>query len=700
MRHLTKRLLAGVLALALLCGANTAFAVEAKIYTGSHATGSTTNEGTVTEGLVNVVLPSVQEDFFDFVLDPGNCIASTNAAAYNGIAYREGSVYFRSLADNGEVLLSPDSHPLTIINKGVVPVEADVSLKVNKGQYDFTFADTPDFLDANGNAISGNAMYLALASGRRTAPVKSSTDETGNTVYSASLRNWIGVTENTHDVVWNPDTEAYGYVIKDGLTDDDFQSASFYVTGEISDGDWEEAESGINLSVVWDIYYSQSDDSESPYSDPDIEPSVRVKTGTREAGGTVVLRVDMGAGANLMTYIDRVSYLHSNGTVGTIDQLSLEAVNFYTNTVTFSAPSDILNGSDWKLCFSNGNGGSAEVPFDPVAEEVFEPDPAVTVLSKASEAGDMVIMDVYFGHGETAYPYVERLEYTKADGTPTAFLGLSRSNASDTGVTVSLTANSTLLAGRDWKLILSNDAGQTTALDAAIYDATAVPQEPSVTVNSKASVVGDRVSLTVSYGSGATAYPYVDQIVYDSGTIAKSALTIEGQTITFAATEAILAGRNWKLQLSNKASETFLMDIDIYEEPAVDPTVTVTSKASASGDTATMTVDWGAGAKAMTSVSKITYKKSGGTAATIKASSSSLTVNGNTVSLTFDATTIKGTDFVLVLTNASSETKEFPVDLVEPAQETGTDPTVTVASKASASGDTATMTVNWGTGSK
>ena len=710
MKPLMKRLLAGLLTFALLNGIGTAFAVELKTYGTGHTTGATTNQGRPEE-LVNIVLPSVQEDFFDFILDPSNCIATTNAAAYNGIAYKEGNFYFKSMTEDGEVLLSPDSQPLSIINKGTVPVEVNVSLKVNKGAYAFSFADTSDFLDANGDAINGNAMYLALASGRRTAPVAASTNDSGQTVYSASLDSWIDATRGAHDVVWNEDTQTYAYVVKDGLTDNDFQSVSFYVTGAIQGDGWADADSGVALSVVWDIYYAQSSDTESPYSDPNLAPSVTVTTATRAPGENVVLRVDMGAGENLMTSVDSVSYLTSSGETANIVGLSVEALNFYTNAVTFSAPSDILTASDWKLCLSNSDGNTTEVAFDPVAEEA-DIDPTVTVTNKATAPGESAVITVDWGSGSKAMDSVSKVTYVNASGDAAEISGSDDITVSGNTVSVKLTNES--ITGTGFKLILSNASGETFEADVDLADYVDPGTDPTVTVTSKVTASGETARMTVDWGSGAKAMTSVSKLTYTksngvsaSFATSSSYLNVSGNVVTFKFNATTIQGSNFILVLKNGNGTTAEFPVELIEgpdsgddEPGVDPTVTVTSKASAAGDTATMTVDWGSGSKAMTKVSRVAYVNASGNADSVT-STTYLKTSGNVISLTFTAATIQGTDFKLVLTNASGATFEAPVDLVDASPESNDGaPTVTVTKKVTASGQTASMTVDWGSGSQ
>lgn len=779
MRHLTKKLLSGFLALAMLYSClGTAFAGgNISHYASGRATGSAINQGQVTEGRINVVLPTVAVDFYNLILDPTGAVVANGAAGYPGVVdYDEGKLYFKNqnVDAAGGIALYHNSDPLTVINKGTVPVNVRLSVLVDPGGYDFSFSDTPDFQDPG----AGLAMYLAAVSGRRWEPV-TTVDSGGTPVSAAVLDSWIGAVEGLHDIEWEPGRQIYRYVPKADAPDSAFQSFSFFMTGAITEGEWTESGAPIALTPFWEV--TESEDEAFPYPDPDVAPSVKEKTRVSAPGANVVLLADMGCGSESYTMdaINSVTYQKADGSSATIsaDALTIEDLDAnttritystpaaYTRRVTFAAPEDVISASEWKLHVSNSSGAKAEAEFDPVG-----PDPVVWVVQQATLAGDTVSIDVHYGSGDTAFPYAARIDYTTKDGESAAYDVLTRGNNA-----VSFAPNRAFLEGSGWKLVLAKEdaeGAEEIPFDVDIYKPAQTQREPTVRVSAKASATGDTVSLSFNYGAGLGYYPNVDKAVFDlpaaegeestEGEIPASAMTVSGTKVTFKATEAFINGANWKIQLSNAAGDTCQLDIDACKLPTPTPTPTpeptlppgvtatstptprathtptptienreveivVTKKAAASGDTAEITVDWGAGEPQMTSVAELKYTTYDNRAASIS-SETYLTVKEHVITVLFNASTIKGHDFVVVLRNAYGELKEYPVDLLEaytptipptpsptPSPEASPtptpkptftptptienrDPVITVVKTAAASGEMAEMTVDWGSG--
>jgi hypothetical protein len=224
---------------------------------------------------------------------------------------------------------------------------------------------------------------------------------------------------------------------------------------------------------------------------------------------------------------------------------------------------------------------------------------------------------------------------------------------------------------------------------------------PTATVNTKATAAGESSTVTLNWGAGEKAMSSVKQVTYTtvSGTAAQisgsSEITTSGDTVTVKFDATSIKGNNFKLVLTKVSGETYELALSLanYEEP---PSATVTKKATAPGQSSTITVSWGVGSRAMTSVQKVTYTNASGAAAEI--TTSEITTSGATVSVKFDRNSIQGTDFKLILTNGKGSTCALPLDLAafDPSAGLGAD--ATVSNKAKSATQTATVTVDWGSG--
>ena len=213
--------------------------------------------------------------------------------------------------------------------------------------------------------------------------------------------------------------------------------------------------------------------------------------------------------------------------------------------------------------------------------------------------------------------------------------------------------------------------------------------DPTVSVSSGAIVVGDTVKFTVDFGSGSGSMPHLDGIRFVKADESEGFISAEDITLvwldayeavaTVTATADAVYGSEWAVKLSNDDGATALLPIEFLapDDGSTDPVVTVTTPVRVSGGTATLSVDWGSGRKAMSSVKELAYKKASGAAATISGTSSSITVTGNTIKIKLASTPFKGSDFVLILTNDDGGIFEAPVELVDTTPSPTSTPTPT-----------------------
>ena len=199
--------------------------------------------------------------------------------------------------------------------------------------------------------------------------------------------------------------------------------------------------------------------------------------------------------------------------------------------------------------------------------------------------------------------------------------------------------------------------------------------DPLVTVEVAAENAGDPAALLIDYGTGNKAMSRVDKVVYttaDEETAELTELVVDGTQVVFEADAAMLAGKDWKLRFSGDDEETTI-DIpfnlveadepDIVEPDPRDPVVTIKGVKKAA-EKAVLTVDWGFGSKAMTTITKVNYKNQKGTSATL--SGSAISISGDTVNITVSKAAFTGSDFVLVFSNSvTGATFEQPCDLID-----------------------------------
>lgn len=122
------------------------------------------------DGVIQVVMPTNVEHVFDFIMDPQELIAKTDAAAYGGSRFEEdATLFFKRSDDEAEADYSSISDIVTIANKGEEDVTVIVTARILPDSiYGITMSDDPEFTD-NMEA----SLYLALTDGEVTVPVDS-----------------------------------------------------------------------------------------------------------------------------------------------------------------------------------------------------------------------------------------------------------------------------------------------------------------------------------------------------------------------------------------------------------------------------------------------------------------------------------------------------------------------------------------------
>lgn len=120
------------------------------------------------EDVFQVMFPTGTEGVFDFIMDPQELIRMTDAAAYGGLSFEEGSNLFFRRHDGGtEEDYSSSSDALVITNIGTADAGIEVSAAISPDSLEkIVMTGDPSF---EGDAKA--SLYLALTDGVHTAPI-------------------------------------------------------------------------------------------------------------------------------------------------------------------------------------------------------------------------------------------------------------------------------------------------------------------------------------------------------------------------------------------------------------------------------------------------------------------------------------------------------------------------------------------------
>ena len=98
---------------------------------GDEKTGVGEVEGSVKQDIYQVVLPTVTDEMFDFIIDPQGLINKTDAAAYDGKTFEEGGTLFFERKDGGvEEDYSSMSDAIKITNRSSMAIDVAVEVHV------------------------------------------------------------------------------------------------------------------------------------------------------------------------------------------------------------------------------------------------------------------------------------------------------------------------------------------------------------------------------------------------------------------------------------------------------------------------------------------------------------------------------------------------------------------------------------------
>lgn len=345
MKKFGRRIMAMVLASAMMCTPMTAFAAEGAQTDPEANSGSLEGTGTV-EGIAemkvySVVLPTTTDnEAFKFVLDPQNLIAETAVDANNdqrtfadGTTGNEG-LYFTDT--DGK--LSTTSDTLVATNKS--SYDLDISLKASVTDltsaddadkaYSISMADSATFDTTNTNL----SMYLALQH-----KVTGDADTTTTPITSSEITIPATVPGDANAYQLQYDSSAdtkYSYVLTDAAKEDTYSwnTVEFNLTGACNtNADWTNAvDATPKVEVTWELT-EHVDSYLSANTISTSNASVTISAPEDVSISSVVLnKVGSTSGTPL---VSGNTYTYSSGTL-TIKSTVVSANSGATIDITFS----------------------------------------------------------------------------------------------------------------------------------------------------------------------------------------------------------------------------------------------------------------------------------------------------------------------------------------------------------------------------
>lgn len=242
MRKGFKKAIASMLAVTMVLGTSiVSFAgatPAAGVSNNTTLTSSGNFEGHVDKNVVNVTLPTVSADNYNFIIDPEMLIDATNHAKYPNASFSGTTgVYFPNSVTGSTVNYTDESAKGTVTNKSSVSVNVTMAIEVT----DLNPAIKMVSADAVTTGTDAN-LWLAVTDGTNTEEVEGTT---------ASLTATIAGVSSNYAVSWNATKSEYEYVIK---TDSGWKTADLYLQGACNtNGDW--SASGLSeestVEVTW-----------------------------------------------------------------------------------------------------------------------------------------------------------------------------------------------------------------------------------------------------------------------------------------------------------------------------------------------------------------------------------------------------------------------------------------------------------------
>lgn len=207
-------------------------------------TGTGEIEGNVKENIYQVVLPTVANEVFDFIIDPQGLINKTDGAAYKDKTFSEDSTLFFKRAD-GKVKedYSNTSDEITITNMSSVAVKVSVDISLSETSLDgITMTEDKEFTDD-----TSTSLYMALIDGENVKPI-------GKDGISFDVEI-DGAPEGAYEYSYDSEQGKYNYKLMDDISGIEFHKYTFQLTGAANGkGDWSRLDDvAPEINVAWKI---------------------------------------------------------------------------------------------------------------------------------------------------------------------------------------------------------------------------------------------------------------------------------------------------------------------------------------------------------------------------------------------------------------------------------------------------------------
>lgn len=201
-------------------------------------------EGHVEKSVVNVTLPTVSADNYNFIIDPEALIQQTDGKRYPNATFDPTAkgVYFANgvNASTGKTEYGATSVMPDVINKSSVSVNVTMSIELTDLN--------PSIKTVSESAVDVGTdanLWLAVTDGTTKEEVVGTT---------ASMTKTIAGTAANYVVSWNEADGEYQYVIKESVADSSWAKAALGLTGACNtNGDWSASSlsEGSTVEVTW-----------------------------------------------------------------------------------------------------------------------------------------------------------------------------------------------------------------------------------------------------------------------------------------------------------------------------------------------------------------------------------------------------------------------------------------------------------------
>lgn len=313
MKGFTKKLMAGALAASMVMSTSlVAFAEDpAPAGTGT-SSGSGSLEGVVETDVYTADLPTQSTTAYNYIVDPQGLIRKTNAAAYSGKTFDEGTLFFPNASGEYDYSNTSDAAKITNKSSKNLSVKVTATATPDSATGAAALATTKTFAETNKNL----EVYLGI-----TDSVDGSTEKALAATPGVEMTAVLGAApEDAYEYKYSStDSKKYSYALKSDVSAFKFAEYSFQINGAANaNAAWKADTAVPAVSVKWDV--DLTDDAatvatpeQTPPAPAEAAPSVTTTTANLVSGQPLEISVDLGAGDKQATGIAKVSFVNDAG---------------------------------------------------------------------------------------------------------------------------------------------------------------------------------------------------------------------------------------------------------------------------------------------------------------------------------------------------------------------------------------------------